>query len=526
MNDETIHQWLIECFGPIQGEEAWQQINQLPFEVREHLMSQDPEHLPKPDEVRNMMQAFSNGGLNSPIDMQNTLKDGPINVKLARSIALQQASGDQSSVNADVAAAARRALSQANLWLDTTCAFNPPQGSSQILSRSTWIEETLDSWVKFANPVAKAVNDALASVFAERLGDADSAEVTGLFAGVVPIPLPEGMNNPAQLITILGNTSFAMQLGQAAGALSHEVNGSFDQGLALLKNPAGGLIPYNCIHYAQMWNLDTTEVLNYLALRELAHARLFASAPWLMPRFEALIIKYASGIAIDLDAVEDQLRDVDAMNPEAISGAVNLSNVAHQDTPEQSQALNSLETLLALAEGWVDCVVWRAGMAHIPHLEQLREMTRRERAAGGPAEVTFEALLGLHLRPRRMRQAASLWDQLTCQKGIDDRDAMWSHPDLLPQLPALSKQIEHEDEPSEETTVTTASNPTQEAESTTQQTHEKESNEPKTTNKDDSNIPTVSDLAEHLDSINWDDELHKLLKDEQGDDTNDEADNA
>ncbi|WP_288707064.1 zinc-dependent metalloprotease, partial [uncultured Bilophila sp.] len=43
-----------------------------------------------------------------------------------------------------------------------------------------------------------------------------------------------------------------------------------------------------------------------------------------------------------------------------------------------------LESLLAMVEGWVDCVVWRAGMAPLPHIEQLREMMRRAHAMGGP----------------------------------------------------------------------------------------------------------------------------------------------
>lgn len=439
MNDDAIHQWLIECFGPIQGEEAWKQLDQLPFELREQLLNQNPDKLPKPDEVRGMMQAFSAGGLNNPYEMEATLEEGPINRKLAQSIALQHANGDQGNVNADVADATRRALSQANLWLDITCNFNPAPGTPEVLSRADWVEKTLEAWVKFANPVAKSVNKALTSVIEERFRDVDDAEVKGLFAGVVPIPLPEGMNNPAQLMKLLGNTSFAMQLGQAAGALSHEVHGSFDQGLALLQNPAGGLIPYNCIEYAKVWELDITEVMNYLALREAAHARLFASAPWLMPRFEALIIKYANGISIDLEAMEEQLRDVETMNPEAISGAVNLQNIGSNDSEEQRQALHSLETLLALVEGWVDCVTWQSGMAHIVHIEQLREMMRRERAAGGPAEVTFESLLGLHLRPRRMREASQLWEKLTRERGIEERDSLWSHPDLLPTLPEASE---------------------------------------------------------------------------------------
>ena len=96
MDENAIHQWLIECFGPIQGEVAWTQISQLPEEVRTQLMSQDSSKLPKPQEVQALMQAFSAGGLNTVGDMQRTVAEGPINVKLATSIALQQANDDSS----------------------------------------------------------------------------------------------------------------------------------------------------------------------------------------------------------------------------------------------------------------------------------------------------------------------------------------------------------------------------------------------------------------------------------------------
>lgn len=564
MNDDAIHQWLIECFGPIQGEEAWKQLDQLPFELREQLLNQNPDKLPKPDEVRGMMQAFSAGGLNNPYEMEATLEEGPINRKLAQSIALQHANGDQGNVNADVADATRRALSQANLWLDITCNFNPAPGTPEVLSRADWVEKTLEAWVKFANPVAKSVNEALTSVIEERFRDVDDAEVKGLFAGVVPIPLPEGMNNPAQLMKLLGNTSFAMQLGQAAGALSHEVHGSFDQGLALLQNPAGGLIPYNCIEYAKVWELDITEVMNYLALREAAHARLFASVPWLMPRFEALIIKYANGINIDLEAMEEQLRDVETMNPEAISGAVNLQNIGSNDSEEQRQALHSLETLLALVEGWVDCVTWQSGMAHIVHIEQLREMMRRERAAGGPAEVTFESLLGLHLRPRRMREASQLWEKLTRERGIEERDSLWSHPDLLPTLPEASevtkdasdagnegkagnagdagnvvtKEIDAEDatEAAAKNATETQSNQTNEATEKTSESHESADNYESNKNTANAieNAPNEKSFEklteDDLGTNDWDAELSKLLEEDarqkkQNSETGNEAGN-
>ncbi len=102
------------------------------------------------------------------------------------------------------------------------------------------------------------------------------------------------------------------------------------------------------------------------------------------------------------------------------------------DTPEQRAALSRLETLLALTEGWVDTVVDAAAAGKLPGAAALRETFRRRRAAGGPAEQTFAALVGLELRPRRLRDAARLWALLGQARGSEGRDALWAHPDLLP----------------------------------------------------------------------------------------------
>lgn len=68
----------------------------------------------------------------------------------------------------------------------------------------------------------------------------------------------------------------------------------------------------------------------------------------------------------------------------------------------------------------------------IPGTAALSETLRRRRATGGPAEQTFATLVGLELRPRKMREAAALWEKLTEAVGPDARDAVWQHPDLLP----------------------------------------------------------------------------------------------
>src|SRR5690606_3825619 len=88
--------------------------------------------------------------------------------------------------------------------------------------------------------------------------------------------------------------------------------------------------------------------------------------------------------------------------------------------------------MLALIEGWVSTVVDAAATGKLPSAAALAETMRRRRASGGPAEHTFGTLVGLELRPRRLREAATLWRTLEEARGIDGRDAVWAHPDLMP----------------------------------------------------------------------------------------------
>ncbi|MCU1688274.1 MAG: hypothetical protein JWN20_202, partial [Jatrophihabitantaceae bacterium] len=113
---------------------------------------------------------------------------------------------------------------------------------------------------------------------------------------------------------------------------------------------------------------------------------------------------------------------------EALSGGL----FEPQTTPEQQAVLGRLETLLALVEGWVDAVVSSAAGPRLPGAIALQETTRRRRATGGPAEHTFATLVGLELRPRRLRDAAALWTALEAIGGAEARDQLWSHPDLMP----------------------------------------------------------------------------------------------
>ena len=169
-----------------------------------------------------------------------------------------------------------------------------------------------------------------------------------------------------------------------------------------------------------------------MALREAAHHRLFGLVPWLRQQLIEAVDAYGRGISIDGDAISAALNDIDPTNPESLQNALTGGLFEPQNTEAQNAALRRLETLLALIEGWVDAVVSQAAGDRMPNGQALTEAVRRRRASGGPAEQTFATLVGLELRPRRLRDAAQLWAAMYQLHGTSARDGLWSHPDLLP----------------------------------------------------------------------------------------------
>jgi putative hydrolase len=223
------------------------------------------------------------------------------------------------------------------------------------------------------------------------------------------------------------------QAGSAVAALAREVVSSTDVGLPV--GPAGtaALLPAGVAAFGEGLSTGLDEVRLFLALREAAHHRLFAHVPWLRAHLLGAVEDYARGITVDASRLREAMPQIDPANPEAIQEALSGAALFQpEDTPQQKAALARLETALALVEGWVATVVDAAAGNRLPQATALAEAIRRRRATGGPAERTFAALVGLELRPRRLREAAHIWQQLTEDRGIDGRDAIWAHPDLLP----------------------------------------------------------------------------------------------
>jgi putative hydrolase len=387
------------------------------------------------------------GGMGDPQQFADALRQfadmlswrgGPVNWDLAKNVARHAivAGGDPSVLDAQ-----RREITEAvrlaDLWLDEATAFPSGVRKIEAWSRSEWLEATFPVWAKFCDPIAAKGVEAMSGMFSTdpaQLGEdvpEELRQALGAFGGGAGGL--GGLGGLSAMMRQIGGAMIGSQTGTAVGELAREVVGSSDIGLPLGAAGTAALLPAGVAEFGQGLSVDAAEVRLFLALREAAHQRLFAHVPWLRAYLLGAVEQYASGITVDIARLQEAMPEVDITNPEALRDALSGEGLFRpEDTPAQKAALTRLETALALVEGWVATVVSAAARERLSHADALAEAIRRRRATGGPAERTFATLVGLELRPRRLREATTIWHGLTEARGIDGRDALWSHPDLLP----------------------------------------------------------------------------------------------
>ena len=307
------------------------------------------------------------------------------------------------------------AINIANLWLDQATEVSALATDAKFLTRDLWVDDAMPLFKAMSQPVADRMSIALS----EHLAKNSPEELAGL------------MKEAGRLLRNAGGAMFAMQIGQAIGKLSEKVLTGGDIGLPIFAEQRAAFVPQNLDEYLQELGVPAAEARIYLAVRELAHARLFKHSRWLRDSVVSQITSYASHIAIDDERIMTAVADTDLTNPESMKGLLESGAMLADRTEEQQRALDLIETQLALIEGWVDAVTQEATRL-LPESVRIGEAVRRRRAAGGPAELTFATLVGLELRPRKVREATAMWLLVGNALGPAKRDALWDHPDMLP----------------------------------------------------------------------------------------------
>ena len=227
--------------------------------------------------------------------------------------------------------------------------------------------------------------------------------------GAAPEQLAAMTGPLQQMMRSIGGAMFGTQIGQALGELAGEVVGSTDVGLPLAPEGTAALLPANVTAFGEGLEVPADQVRLYLALREAAHHRLFAHVPWLRAHLLDAVEAYARGITRRHARLEEAMGDDRPDRPRVAAAGAHRRHVRARGHARAEGRAGPARDGARPGRGLGRRGRRRRGRRRLPAAGALRETVRRRRASGGPAEQTFATLVGLELRPRRLREAAALW---------------------------------------------------------------------------------------------------------------------
>ncbi|MDR3152444.1 MAG: zinc-dependent metalloprotease [Bifidobacteriaceae bacterium] len=330
-----------------------------------------------------------------------------------------------------------------SLWIDSISDIVPRNSlTSNIYSRIQFINLVSPAIISLVHPIANKFSDELIRITKERFGD-DKLPDFGITSGNFSSIISGNNSDPAKIVRSIGIVAFTMQIGQVVGNLALNANTSTDLSLCLLKDNYLGFLPNNIKNYARSIDVSEDNVAQYFVLKENAKVRLFNSSKWLKTYLQSIIGNYAKSITINTDLIEEQMNQMQSqkispfMNPTSANNVFDLTK-----SDKQTEELEKIELVLALIESWTNIITEQAGIAHIPNIMKLLEMSKREFTEGKTLQP-LTSTIGIKVSPGIYNKAQKIIALILSQKGSLGRDAIWSHPDMLPTREALESPLDY-----------------------------------------------------------------------------------
>ncbi|MDR1862052.1 MAG: zinc-dependent metalloprotease [Candidatus Ancillula sp.] len=357
------------------------------------------------------------------------------------------------SISAETADKYKKITQEVNLWLDAQTDFTTDKDTIvKIMSPRDWITESIPAWKKIAVPVIKASNDATIenvsqqmNDLSEQLGDNFGEEGEGEaklgfkfndFSGMLPIS-KDNLSEIPDFINSFNSSQAAVGVGRSIGKLAKIALVGTDFSLQLFGDSIV-FVHENIVNFAKESEVEMEQMVQFLALREVALVRLFLNVSWLRGHIFSILQRFAQDVRNSLphiDDIQDIIGDADPNDMQEI--AKNIENaMLPRISPEQEQASRDFDNILAIIEGWVDFISFKSGAIYIKDISKMREIMSRRRALGNNGDLALRDLTGMNIKPKNCTKAAEIWERLDRENGGQILDKYWKHPDTLPVIDA------------------------------------------------------------------------------------------
>jgi coenzyme F420 biosynthesis associated uncharacterized protein len=232
----------------------------------------------------------------------------------------------------------------------------------------------------------------------------------------------------------------AVEVGVLSGYLAQRVLGQYEFPVLDPGAPARLLfVGPNLADVAGKLELDSGELLRWVALHETTHALQFGAVPWLRDHLAAAVRELLTSATVDPRSLL-RLRDLGDLGAlvEAVRGG---GLPALMVRPEQRAMLDRMQAFMAVIEGYAEHVMDAVGVELLPSLPELRAaLDQRRRDRSGLLRL-LERLIGLEMKMRQYEQGKTFCDAVVKRAGIAGLNQVWSRPEAMPTQAELADPV-------------------------------------------------------------------------------------
>jgi coenzyme F420 biosynthesis associated uncharacterized protein len=236
----------------------------------------------------------------------------------------------------------------------------------------------------------------------------------------------------------VGGAIVAVEAGGLVGFMGRSVLGQYE--LALLdpeRPPRLLLVAPNLREAAGQFEVDESELLQWVVFHEITHAVQFGGVTWLREHLAGMLRDLLGSLKVEVDP-SALLRLPRGEDLRGMWDAVREGGLVHAVAgPERKDIIDRLQAVMALIEGHAEHVMDATGADVLPSLPKLREALERRRREKPPLVKLLERLLGLDLKLRQYLVGKRFCDAVVGAVGIGGLNRAWQAPELLPTLPEL-----------------------------------------------------------------------------------------
>lgn len=235
---------------------------------------------------------------------------------------------------------------------------------------------------------------------------------------------------PSGIALAVGSRITGAEVGGLLGFLGSRVLGQFDP----FHEPAGRLllVAPNIVHVERELGVDAHDFRLWVCLHEETHRVQFTAVPWMRDHLFSLIGEVAGSMeaepAAALEGGISRLRELVADPQKRGTGSL-MEMFA---SPAQRELLDRITAVMSLLEGHADFVMDEVGPEVIPSVAAIRSRFDERRKGVGALDRVLRRLLGLDAKMAQYRDGARFVRGVVDTVGMDDFNAVFSEPALLP----------------------------------------------------------------------------------------------